>query len=392
MEDDVPYSPTSNTDDSYNAEDSLTTPGNSGDDDDHTPSSDSVDDNGGQDIDIGTPSESVETAPSIHDLTGSELDLYLYEQGVAVQPLYDGSQTTVLQALVKHFYWFSSHPGISKEALSEVFKMERSILPHGNHMPGSYTEAMKLISPYLVKPLTFHVCPKECIIFRGQYYDLDACPKCGSSRYIRNNIPVKRFLYLPVGPRLQRLFGTACLSEILQAHSGASSERDEMFDLHDSPEWSRAYSVSGIFNGDKRGLSLALCSDGLNPYAHHRIQYSMWPLVLSILNLPRSMRSSFANLFLVGIIPGNGSKEPENLDPYVEILVDELLLLANATIYDAYLKSSFQMKFHVLSYVLDYPGMGKLFRTMGSGAYLGCMWCDLRGMSSSVCPYNYVHL
>lgn len=92
------------------------------------------------------------------------------------------------------------------------------------------------------------------------------------------------------------------------------------------------------------------------------------------------MRSSFANLFLVSIVPGNGSKEPENLDPHVEILVNELLSLANATIYDAYLKSSFQMKFHVLSYVLDYPGMGKLFRTMGSGAYLGCMWCDLRGI------------
>ena len=117
-----------------------------------------------------------------------------------------------------------------------------------------------------------------------------------------------------MGPRLQRLFGTACVSKILQAHLGANNECDDMFDLHDSPEWSRAYSVGGIFNGDRRGLSLAFCSDGLNLYAHHRVQYSMWPLLLSILNLPRSMQSSFANLFLVGIIPGNGLKEPENLD------------------------------------------------------------------------------
>ena len=75
----------------------------------------------------------IEGTPSVDNLTGSELDLSLYEQGIAVQPLYDGSQTTVLQALVKHFYWFSSHPGINKEALSGGFKMERSILPPINH-------------------------------------------------------------------------------------------------------------------------------------------------------------------------------------------------------------------------------------------------------------------
>lgn len=32
--------------------------------------------------------------------------------------------------------------------------MEHSILPPINHMPGSYADAIKLISPYLVKPLS----------------------------------------------------------------------------------------------------------------------------------------------------------------------------------------------------------------------------------------------
>ena len=215
--------------------------------------------------------------------------------------------------------------------------------------------------------------------FRGQYVDLDTCPKCGSQRYTRNQIPAKRFSYLPLSPHLQRLFGTSRLSEIIQSHDGGSEHRDEMFDIHDSPEWSSLYSESGVFSGDKRGLSFAFCADGLNPYAHHCTQYSMWPLVLSPLNLPRSIRSSFANLFLVGIIPGNGSKEPENIDPYLEVLIDELLSLTESNIYDAYSNAPFKMKLHIMSYVLDYPGIGKVFRTMGSGAYFGCMWCDLKG-------------
>jgi len=36
--------------------------------------------------------------------------------------------------------------------------------------------------------------------------------------------------------------------------------------------------------------------------------------------------------FLVGILPGNGSKEAINIYPYLEILVDELLSICNANV------------------------------------------------------------
>ena len=39
---------------------------------------------------------------------------WLYSSEAATTPLYDGAPTTVLHALVKHFHWFSDHPGISK--------------------------------------------------------------------------------------------------------------------------------------------------------------------------------------------------------------------------------------------------------------------------------------
>lgn len=73
----------------------------------------------------------------------------MYESGIAVTPLYDGADTTVLQALVKHFLWFSTHPGISKDALSDVLKMEHDLLPH---LPASYDDAVKMLSPYISLP------------------------------------------------------------------------------------------------------------------------------------------------------------------------------------------------------------------------------------------------
>ena len=123
----------------------------------------------------------------------------------------------------------------------------------------------------------------------------------------------------------------------------------------------------GIFGGDTRGISLALCTDGVNPFAHNRVVYSMWPIMLTILNLPRRLRNRFTNIVLVGIIPGNEAKEAKSLDPYLEVLVDELLEITGSKMYDAYRGAPFHAKIAVLLHVLDYPGMGKVMGVVGSG-------------------------
>lgn len=143
----------------------------------------------------------------------------------------------------------------------------------------------KLIRPYLIPRIEFHACRNDCLIFRGEYAEAERCPVCSEKRFIRPGVPAKRFHYLPVGPRLQRLFQTANLAQIVQSHT----QRDchgVMKDLHDSPAWKKAFSHHGIFGGDPRGIAFSLCTDGLNPYSQNRVSYSMWPIELTILNLP----------------------------------------------------------------------------------------------------------
>ena len=67
------------------------------------------------------------------------------------------------------------------------------------------------------------------------------------------------------------------------------------------------------------------------------------------------------------------------MDPYIEILVDELLTITNQTLYDAYQGASFQLKVNVLLYILNYPGIAKVFNTMGANAYQACAWCEIQG-------------
>ena len=86
---------------------------------------------------------------------------------------------------------------------------------------------------------------------------------------------------------------------------------------------------------------------------------------------------------LVGIIPGNGSKEASDLNPYINILVDELLELSCSSLFDAYQNAPFKCKVSILLYILDYPGLGKVMSTVGSGAYQGCAFCDLKGQHNT---------
>ena len=105
----------------------------------------------------------------------------------------------------------------------------------------------------------------------------------------------------------------------------------------------------------------------------------MWAIMLTLLNLPRRLRNLFTNIILVGIIPGNEAKEVKSLDPFLEVLVDELLEISGSTMYDAYSGSPFQVKISVLLHVLDYPALGKVMGVVGSRGIKGCAFCVLSG-------------
>ena len=95
----------------------------------------------------------------------------------------------------------------------------------------------------------------------------------------------------------------------------------------------------------------------------------MWPIMLTVLNLPRHVRNTFSNFALAGIIPSNGTGEPKHIAPFLDVVVNELLLLSSS-MYDAYHDAPFSLTAQVLNYVLDYPGLAKVFSMTDSGSYL----------------------
>lgn len=61
--------------------------------------------------------------------------------------------------------------------------------------------------------------------------------------------------------------------------------------------------------------------------------YSMWPIQVRCLNLPIKIRYKAGSLFLIGIMPER--KEPQSLDPYLNIFVDDIRI-NGSKLYDVY--------------------------------------------------------
>ena len=330
----------------------------------------------------------VETSSEAEDITAAilsgNLSLDVGEAIAESPPLHSSLTITLFETIVYLFDWFSSHPSLSKEAFSKNLKLWHSILPEGNLLPTSYQEAYRIIKPYLVPEIVYHVCVNDCLLFRGEHKDSVACPECGEQRFRTKNIARRTFHYLPLGPRLVRSFGTKEISHLLQSHGGeigTQGNGEVMRDIHDSSKWKEAFHVTGTYGGDPRGVALSLCLDGLNPWSKNKCNYSMWPIVLGQLNLPRRIRYLLSNLLLVRIIPSQAQgKEPKHLDPYLEVLVDELLFLSSCKLFDSYHNAPFQAKVEIMIYILDYQGLGKVFCLSGTGSYRGCAWCMLKGV------------
>jgi len=164
--------------------------------------------------------------------------------------------------------------------------------------------------------------------------------------------------------RLKRLFSNYQTSEMIQGHGKSLKSRSAIVtSIHQSQAWQEWYSKNGIFK-EHRSISFGFCTDGLNPYSHEKTQYSMWPLFLIPLNFPHTIRVKSGSMFLTGTIPG--PKEPQNMDPYLDILVDDILDLQNTLVFDAYQTEDFQLKGNIVLHILDYPGQNKVFKHQGS--------------------------
>jgi hypothetical protein len=184
-------------------------------------------------------------------------------------------------------------------------------------------------------------------------------------------------------PRLKRIFHAKQTSEQTQWHKKARKPVDNVMSHRADGEAWQDFDKFPNFAQDPRNLRLSLATDGFNPFGNMSTQYSMWPVLLTPLNLPPWECVNPANYFMALLIPG--PKSPgKDFDVFLEPLIEELLeLWKGVRTYDACTRKKFTLRAAVLWCVHDYLALSTLSGRTTKG-YYACIHCDKNPLSWSI--------
>jgi hypothetical protein len=104
----------------------------------------------------------------------------------AQTPLYNGSTVTKLEANIL-LLEIKSRNGMLDTRFNDVLSLMQKFVPSPNELPQNTYEAKQMICPLGLEVQKIHACPDDCKLFRGDYKDLDSCPRCHASRYKASN-------------------------------------------------------------------------------------------------------------------------------------------------------------------------------------------------------------
>ncbi|XP_060965657.1 uncharacterized protein LOC133034566 [Cannabis sativa] len=272
---------------------------------------------------------------------------------------------------------------IPNNIFEELLKLLKFAFPKENNIPSTYYEAKKRLKKLGLGYDNIDVCLYNCCLFYKENASKEACPVCGTSRWVtsengkRKKVPCKVMRYFPLTPRLKRLYSSRITAKsMIWHHTGKSKDDGVLRHPVDGLAWKDFDAKHPEFARDPRNVRLGLAADGFNPFGNMSLAYSMWPVVLANYNLPPWLCMKDNYFLLSTLIPG--AKSPgKDMDIFLRPLVDELKELWNNGVAtrDSSTNSMFTMRAALLWTVNDFPARSSLSGWSGQG-YKACPTCN----------------
>jgi hypothetical protein len=134
---------------------------------------------------------------------------------------------------------------------------------------------------------------------------------------VTTKVVVKQLCYIPITPRLKRLFMCEEMAQQMRWHKeGIRDSEDTNIMSHpvDAEAWHTLYRFDLEFARDPRSVRLSLSTVGFRPYNSDSIAYSYWPVFVMPYNLPPNKCLKERFIFLALVIPGpKESKKQMNI-------------------------------------------------------------------------------
>ncbi|CAL8136240.1 unnamed protein product [Prunus armeniaca] len=243
-----------------------------------------------------------------------------------------------------------------------------AICPQPHSIPPSFYAANKMLKDLGLGHEKIDACIYDCALFYKEHKSKDKCPVCDEPRYKpstskkKTMVPQKVLRYIPLKPRLQRLFMSEHTAGHMRWHKDKRVD-DEGVMRHpaDSIAWKEFDKMYPEFAEEPRNIRLGLATDGFNPFGNMSTSYSMWPVMVVPYNLPPWMCMKQQYSIMTLLIPGPKAPGKE-LDVYLRPLIDELKELWEEGVqtYDKFTDTRFNMQAAVIWTINDFPAYGNL--------------------------------
>ncbi|CAH9127397.1 unnamed protein product [Cuscuta epithymum] len=298
----------------------------------------------------------------------------------AQQPLWSGCTADTELSFTLKMMSIKSSYNIAQKAMDEIFDACNRAMPSPNKVPSSFYEAEKLVSKLGLGHEKIDCCVNGCMLYYKEDIALAQCKFCFEPRFKKSNkpnskVPRKRMHYLPLIPRLQRLFASPSSAKHMRWHFENQREPGVMCHPSDGEAWKHFDQMYPQFASEPRNVRLGICSDGFSPFGMSAKSYSCWPIIVTVYNLPPSMCMTTPYMFLTSIIPGKHNPKAK-IDVYLQPLIDELKCLweTGVVTYDVSLKHNFVLKAALMWTISDFPAYGMLSGWQTAGK-LSCPYC-----------------
>jgi len=149
-------------------------------------------------------------------------------------------------------------------------QMLLDVAPRENTIPKNYYEERKVVSTIGLKAVKIDCCQVDCMLYYKEDIDLNECKFCGLLRYLPmksqnkryKRVPVKRMFYLPIIPRLQRLYASIESARHMRWHYENKTHDNALRHPSDGKAWKHFDNVYTDFVADPHYVGLGLCFDG----------------------------------------------------------------------------------------------------------------------------------
>jgi hypothetical protein len=131
------------------------------------------------------------------------------------EKVHDGTDVTMLQAMTRLMV-FKSKYSFSNQCYNDIMKLIIDLILAKHNMLKDLYQSKKIVSSLEMNYEKIDACEKNCMLFWKEHKYDTKCMHCGRSIYVKvinedgasgtTKVAVKQLCYIPITPRLKRLF------------------------------------------------------------------------------------------------------------------------------------------------------------------------------------------